>query len=67
VVVFFGKIQKIKRSSTDHKKLWTEEWVSFKGEYYWIKDSNLYTKPKKPIPLYIAAMGPQTAKFAWKE
>ena len=49
------------------KKLWTEEWVSFKGEYYWVKDSNLYTKPQKPIPLYIAAMGSQTAKLAGEQ
>jgi coenzyme F420-dependent glucose-6-phosphate dehydrogenase len=49
------------------KKLWTEEWVTFRGKYYWLKDSNLYTKPQKPIPLYIAAMGVRTAKFAGQE
>ncbi|HZD82638.1 MAG TPA: hypothetical protein VE076_07155 [Nitrososphaeraceae archaeon] len=35
----------------------------FNGKYYWIKDSNLYTKPEKPIPLYIAGLGPQSARF----
>jgi coenzyme F420-dependent glucose-6-phosphate dehydrogenase len=49
------------------KKLWTEKWVSFKGHYYWVKDSNLYTKPQTPIPLYIAAMGNQTARLAGEE
>src|SRR5918912_1398792 len=49
------------------KKLWTKEWVTFKGEYYWVKDSNLYTKPQRPIPLYIAAMGSQTATLAGEE
>src|SRR5215204_4801500 len=49
------------------KKLWTEEWITFKGEYYWVKDSNLYTKPQKPIPLYIAAMKSQTARLAGEE
>jgi coenzyme F420-dependent glucose-6-phosphate dehydrogenase len=49
------------------KKLWTEKWVSFKGQYYWIKDSNLYTKPQTPIPLYIAAMGNHTARLAGEE
>lgn len=61
------RFKRLKEAVQIIKKLWTEEWVSFKGEYYWIKDSNLYTKPKKPIPLYIAAMGPQTAKFAGEE
>jgi coenzyme F420-dependent glucose-6-phosphate dehydrogenase len=49
------------------KKLWTEDWVTFKGEYYWVKDSNLYTKPKNPIPMYIAGLGPQSAKLAGQE
>ena len=49
------------------KKLWHEEWVTFSGKYYKLKDSNLYTKPQKPVPLLIAAMGPQTAKFAGEE
>jgi coenzyme F420-dependent glucose-6-phosphate dehydrogenase len=49
------------------KKLWNEEWISFSGKYYKLKDSNLYTKPQKPVPLFIAAMGPQTAKFAGEQ
>jgi coenzyme F420-dependent glucose-6-phosphate dehydrogenase len=61
------RFKRLKEAVQIIKKLWTEEWVSFKGEYYWIKDSNLYTKPNKPIPLYISAMSPQTAKFAGKE
>jgi coenzyme F420-dependent glucose-6-phosphate dehydrogenase len=46
------------------KKLWTEDWVNFKGKYYWVKDSNLYTKPKRPIPLYISGLGKQSAMLA---
>ncbi|MDQ6724180.1 MAG: LLM class flavin-dependent oxidoreductase, partial [Thermoproteota archaeon] len=61
------RFKRLKEAIQIIKKLWTEEWVTFKGEYYWIKDSNLYTKPNNPIPLYIAAMGPQTAKFAGQE
>jgi coenzyme F420-dependent glucose-6-phosphate dehydrogenase len=49
------------------KKLWRENWVNFKGEYYWVKDSNLYTKPKDPIPLYIAGLGEQSARLAGEE
>ena len=49
------------------KKLWTEDWVDFKGTYYQVKDSKLYTKPKTPIPLFIAGLGPQTARFAGEE
>lgn len=49
------------------KKLWTEDWVDFKGTYYWVKDSKLYTKPRKPIPLFISGLGSQTARFAGEE
>jgi coenzyme F420-dependent glucose-6-phosphate dehydrogenase len=58
------RFRRTKEAITIIQKLWTEEWVTFKGEYYWVKDSNLYTKPKEPIPLYIAAMGSQTARLS---
>lgn len=49
------------------KKLWKEKWVTFTGEYYWVKDSRLYTKPDEPIPIYIAAAGKQSAELAGEE
>jgi G6PDH family F420-dependent oxidoreductase len=58
------RFRRTKEAITIIQKLWTEKWVTFKGEYYWVKDSNLYTKPKEPIPLYIAAMGSQTARLS---
>ena len=49
------------------KKLWSEDWVNFRGNYYWVTDSKLYTKPAKPIPLYISGLGEQSAKLAGEE
>ena len=49
------------------KKLWSEEWVNFRGNYYWVTDSKLYTKPAKPVPLYISGLGDQSAKLAGEE
>jgi coenzyme F420-dependent glucose-6-phosphate dehydrogenase len=46
------------------KKLWREDWVDFSGTYYTIKKSNLYTKPARKIPLYVAALGKQSATLA---
>ena len=35
------------------KKLWSEDWVNFRGNYYWVTDSKLYTKPSEAnSPLY---------------
>lgn len=61
------RFERLKEAIALIKKLWTEEWVDFNGKYYWVKDSNLYTKPQKPIPLFIAAMKPMAAKLAGEE
>jgi coenzyme F420-dependent glucose-6-phosphate dehydrogenase len=49
------------------KRLWTEDWVDYNGNYYWVKDSKLYTKPSKPIALYISGLGEQTARLAGQQ
>jgi coenzyme F420-dependent glucose-6-phosphate dehydrogenase len=61
------RFQRLKEAIHIIKKLWAEEWVSFRGQYYWVKDSNLYTKPGRPIPLYIAGLKPQSAQLAGEE
>lgn len=61
------KFQRLKEAIHLIKRLWLEDWVSFKGKYYWVKDSKLYTKPPKPIPLYISGIGEQTARLAGQE
>ncbi|MBD0359785.1 MAG: TIGR03557 family F420-dependent LLM class oxidoreductase [Nitrososphaeraceae archaeon] len=61
------RFQRLKEAIHLIKKLWTEEWVNFRGQYYWVKDSNLYTRPERPIPLYIAGLKPQSAQLAGEE
>ncbi|NAL78657.1 TIGR03557 family F420-dependent LLM class oxidoreductase [Nitrososphaera sp. AFS] len=61
------KFQRLKEAIHLIKRLWSEDWVNFKGKYYWVKDSKLYTKPSKPIPLYISGIGEQTARLAGQE
>jgi coenzyme F420-dependent glucose-6-phosphate dehydrogenase len=46
------------------KQLWTEERVTFKGEYYRTDRATIYDKPDQPIPIYVAASGPLAAKLA---
>jgi len=46
------------------KKLWNENFVSFKGKYYRLKKANLYTKSGKSPKIYIAAGGPRVAELA---
>lgn len=46
------------------KKLWKEDFVDFDGKYWSLRSANLYTKPKKDIPMLIAAHGPKSAELA---
>jgi G6PDH family F420-dependent oxidoreductase len=61
------KFERLKEAIYLIKKLWTEDWVNFKGNFYWVRDSKLYTKPSNPIPLYLAGMGKQSAHLAGEE
>ena len=49
------------------KRLWSEEYVSFDGTYFRTKGAKLFDKPPAPIPLLIAAGGPQAAALAGRE
>lgn len=46
------------------KQLWTEERVSFEGEYYKTERATIYDRPSLPVPIYVAGAGPMVAKFA---
>ena len=46
------------------KKLWTEDLVNFDGDYYRTRNATIYDKPEQPVPIYVAASGQQTARYA---
>ncbi|GAA1258862.1 glucose-6-phosphate dehydrogenase (coenzyme-F420) [Pseudonocardia aurantiaca] len=46
------------------RALWTEDEVTFEGEFYRTVGATIYDRPKDPIPVYIAAGGPVVAKYA---
>ncbi|MEO6501634.1 MAG: glucose-6-phosphate dehydrogenase (coenzyme-F420) [Jatrophihabitantaceae bacterium] len=46
------------------RRLWTEERVTFDGEYYQTTDATVYDRPEQSVPVYIAAGGPVVAKYA---
>lgn len=49
------------------RKLWSEDLVTFDGQYYHTSNATIYDKPDQPIPIYISAGGPVAAKFAGRE
>jgi coenzyme F420-dependent glucose-6-phosphate dehydrogenase len=49
------------------RKLWTEEFVQFEGEYYKVSGATVYDRPEQPVPIYVAATGPVAARFAGRQ
>ena len=46
------------------RQLWSEDRVSFEGDYYKTVNATIYDKPAELVPIYIAAGGPLNAKYA---
>ena len=46
------------------RRLWSEERVDFKGDYYTTQHATIYDRPEQPVPIYVAASGPLAAKLA---
>ena len=46
------------------RELWAGERVSFEGDYYRTVDATIYDRPEGGVPIWVAAGGPQMAKYA---
>ena len=46
------------------RRLWSEERVTFEGQYYKTEKATIYDRPATPVPVYVAASGPTVAKMA---
>ncbi len=46
------------------RALWTGETISHRGAHYATEDLKLYDLPERPVPLYIAGGGEQSARLA---
>jgi coenzyme F420-dependent glucose-6-phosphate dehydrogenase len=49
------------------KTLWSEDRVSFEGQFYKTDKATIYDRPKTPVPIFIAAAGPFIARLAGAE
>ncbi len=49
------------------RQLWSEERVSFEGEYYRTDRATIYDRPEQPVPLYLAGSGPAATRFAGRQ
>lgn len=46
------------------RQLWSEERVTFEGEYYRTDNATIYDRPEQPVPLYLAGSGPAATRYA---
>src|SRR6185437_6274925 len=46
------------------RQLWSGSETTFAGKYYQTQKAKLFTRPDKPIPLYISTLVPESASFA---
>ena len=55
---------RLREAVTLIRRLWSEERVSFEGEYYKTENATIYDRPAEMIPIYVAGAGPLIAKYA---
>jgi coenzyme F420-dependent glucose-6-phosphate dehydrogenase len=46
------------------RQLWTQERISFRGQFYRTENATIYDRPTIAPPIYVAAAGPVLAKYA---
>ncbi|MDY7542310.1 glucose-6-phosphate dehydrogenase (coenzyme-F420) [Cryobacterium sp. 5B3] len=61
---FKERYARLRESIALMRALWSEDKVSFEGEYYSTHDASIYDRPEDGIPVYIAAGGPLVAGYA---
>ncbi len=61
---FKERFGRLRESIELMRLLWTEERVSFDGEYYKTANATIYDRPDEPVPIYIAAAGPTASRLA---
>ena len=61
---FKGRFARMREAVRLMRQLWTEDEVTFDGEFYRTVNATVYDKPDTPVPVYVAAGGPVVAKYA---
>ena len=58
------RFARLKESVQLIKTLWTEDRVTFEGQFYRTELATIYDKPDQPVPIYIGASGPAATRLA---
>jgi coenzyme F420-dependent glucose-6-phosphate dehydrogenase len=58
------RFARLKEANELIRRLWTEDFVTFEGEYFKTSNAKIYDRPANPVELWIAASGPAAARLA---
>ncbi len=58
------RFARLREAVTLIRKLWSEQSVTFDGDYYHTRNATIYDRPATHVPIYVGAGGPQVAKYA---
>jgi coenzyme F420-dependent glucose-6-phosphate dehydrogenase len=61
---FKQRFARLRESIALIRELWRSDEVDFDGEYYKLVGAKIYDRPKRTVPVYVAAGGPVVAKYA---
>jgi coenzyme F420-dependent glucose-6-phosphate dehydrogenase len=61
---FKERFARLREAVTLIRKLWTEERVTFEGQYYRTDKATIYDRPAAMVPIYVAAAGALVARYA---
>jgi coenzyme F420-dependent glucose-6-phosphate dehydrogenase len=61
---FKERLKRLEEAIEVIRALWTGEFTSYEGTHYRLNDAKIYTLPKKPVPIFMAAGGPKAAELA---
>jgi coenzyme F420-dependent glucose-6-phosphate dehydrogenase len=61
---FKERFARLREANRLIRELWAAERVTFEGDYYRTHNATIYDRPDSPVPIYVAAGGPQVARYA---
>ena len=61
---FKERFGRLRESIELMRQLWTEDRVTFEGDYFQPERATIYDRPDELIPIYVAAAGPTAARLA---
>ncbi|MDQ2805125.1 MAG: glucose-6-phosphate dehydrogenase (coenzyme-F420) [Pseudomonadota bacterium] len=64
---FKERFARLREAVTLIRRLWSEERVTFEGQFYRTQNATIYDQPDEPVPIYLAAAGALMAKYAGRQ